>query len=265
MEEEKVSVPKYIKDVPWYYTKSASDDPLEHHKGVGAVDYSAPQAGAGIADEFEVVDGHQIRKGAADWDSKRDRWHGYSSHEWDDVLAKWDALKKLKNSADQETSNDSDDTDYELELEELGLDRKSIRCNHKEGKMEQAIRDRRSVPAYIQAINGNVGGKIRLGKDLVRSITNSDSDFVSQTDVADFKKVQKFAWDENKKIETANQRQMLAQHMANPMGEITAAPVDLGLNLEASPTLVQLRAKEHDRKKKAESALKRRKLMERYG
>lgn len=267
-------IPKYIQNVPWYYktgTSGDNADGLSHQRKnpeQEAIDHSLPQAGSGIQDKFEKIDGYDVRI-ADDYAAKRDRWHGHTAAEWDDILKKWDTIKKAKNQAVAD-NNDSDDTDYELELEELGLDRKVIRSNHAEDPMEKSIRDRRDVPAYILAINANQGGKIRLGKDSTAALVNDDSDFVKESnDAKEFRQMQKFAWEQNKHYEEKKLRELYQAQLAgmsDPHAEVeSVVPVDLGLSVEASPTLMMLKVRENEERKRAAGELKKRNLMNRYG
>lgn len=268
-------IPKYIQNVPWYYKDKdikSKDDTLAHHRkdpNQQPIDHSEPQAGTGIQDEFEDVDGFQIRKDKGDFAAKRDRWHGYSAAEWDDVLAKWDSIKKRKQPKAEQ--DDSDDTDYELELEELGLDRKDLRTTLMEDPMEKAIRDRRDVPSYILAINANEGGKIRLGQDSTAALVNDDSEFVKADsgEVKELRQMQKFAWEQNKEYEEKKLRELYQAQlasMADPYAVVdSTVPLDLDLSVEASPTLMMLRNRENEAKKRKVIEEKKKGLLSRYG
>lgn len=269
MSDQNQYLPKYIQNVPWYYKKDgvASEDALFHHRKNAAekIDHSDPQAGAGIHDDFEEVDGHLVR-GDGDYDAKRDRWHGHSNEEWDEILAKWDQIKK-KPVVEQE---DSDDTDYELELEELGLDRKQIQSLLKEDPMEKAIRDRSDVPDYILAINANAGGKIRLGKDSTKGLVSAESDFVKESkDVAEMKQIQQFAWEQNQVYQKKKEKEIFHAQLAamhDPYTEVVSSvPADLDLSAEASPTLMMMRHRENEEKKRKAVAEKRNRLLDKYG
>ena len=127
MAENNQYLPKYIQNIPWYYKNDAlasADDALYHHrkKPGEKLDHSDPQAGSGIKDNFESVDGHLVRSKIGIMMRKGDRWHGHSHEEWDEIFEKWDKNQKRANIPLQR--QDSDEADYELELEELGLDRK---------------------------------------------------------------------------------------------------------------------------------------------
>lgn len=269
MTDQNQYLPKYIQNVPWYYKNDsvASKDALYHHrKNAGEkIDHSDPQAGAGIHDDFESVDGHLIR-GDGDYDAKRDRWHGHSNEEWDEILAKWDQVKKKP----VEENNESDDTDYELELEELGLERKQIQSWLKEDPMEKAIRDRSDVPAYIMAINANAGGKIRLGKDSTKGLVSEESDFVKESkDVMEMKQIQQFAWEQNQAYQKKKEKEIFHSQLSavhDPYAEVeSSVPVDLDLSVEASPTLMMVRNRENEEKKRKAIAEKKNRLIDRYG
>lgn len=265
-------LPKYIQNVPWYYKDTGkSDDTLYHHRrdiNQQPVDLSLPQAGTGIHDDYETVNGVNIRK-EGDFAAKRDRWHGYSSAEWDEVLAKWDIIKKKQRPLNE--NDDSDDTDYELEIQELGLNRKDLRTNLKEDAMEKAIRDRRDVPLYILAINANEGGKIRLGKDSTASLVNDDSVFVKPIsgEEKELRQMQHFAWEQNKEYEDKKLRELYEAQLAgmsDPYAVVeSSVPVDLDLNIEASPTLMMLRNRQNEEKKRKAVEEKKRGLLSKYG
>ncbi|KAM9920403.1 hypothetical protein OXX59_007247 [Metschnikowia pulcherrima] len=269
-------IPKYIQDVPWYYktaqknTESVVKDSLAHHRKApdqAPIDHSEPRAGLGISDEVVEVDGTKIRK-SDDYEAKRDRWHGHSAAEWDHILSEWDRVKRITNT--QKSGDESDDTDYELELQELGLARTDLKMGLIEDPLEKSIRDRRDVPEYIRAINGNVGGKIRLGKDSTTGITNDSSECIKESrDVTEFKKMQQFAWEKNKEFEAKQQKAQYDAKLAslqNPNVQMEEQQVaDLGLSIEASPTLMMLKNRQNEQAKKEKGDEKRRKLMERYG
>lgn len=267
-------LPKYIQSVPWYFKtgkkSSDNDDLLAHHRkhpNSEPTDHSIPSAGTGIKDEYVRVDGHEIRQDG-DYSAKRDRWHGTTLEDWDEILEKWNTIKKKTQV--EEDNNDSDDTDYELELNELGLQRKDLRVNLKEDPLEKLIRDRRDVPAYILAINGNEGGKIRLGQDLTAAITNSDSEFVKESkDVTELRQMQKFAWEQNKQYEEKKQKEIFQKQLASmsdPYAQVDdTVPVELGLSVEASPTLMMLKNRENEEKKKQALEKKKNALLARYG
>lgn len=267
-------LPKYIQNVPWYFKAGNNDkskeDELYHHRknpNQAPIDHSVPQAGGGIQDEFDNVDGHEIRKDG-DYSAKRDRWHGTTLADWDEILAQWNTIKKATQKPDE--TNDSDDTDYELELEELGLTRKDLRVDLKEDPLEKSIRDRRDVPAYILAINANEGGKIRLGQDSTAALVSNNSDFVKESkDVEELRQMQKFAWDQNKLYEEKKLRELFQKQLASlsdPYAEVeNTVPVDLDLSVEASPTLMMLKNRQNEEKKRRAVEKKKNSLLDRYG
>lgn len=267
-------LPKYIQNVPWYFKtgkdEKSGDDLLSHHRKhphSEPIDHSVPVAGSGIKDEFDSVDGHEVRKDG-DYSAKRDRWHGTTLADWDEILAQWNSIKK--NTEVKTESNDSDDTDYELELEELGLETKDLRVNLKEDPLEKSIRDRRDVPAYILAINANEGGKIRLGQDSTAALVSKDDEFVKESkDVTELRQMQKFAWEQNKEYEETKLREIFQKqlaNMSNPYAETEeSVPVDLDLSVEASPTLMMLKNRQNEEKKKQALEKKKNALLARYG
>lgn len=271
--KDNLYLPKYIQNVPWYFktgNEKTKTDELSHHRkdpNQAPIDHRIPQAGSGIRDEFDSVNGHEIRKDG-DYSAKRDRWYGTTLEEWDEILAQWNTIKKDIHKP--EDTNDSDDTDYELELQELGLETKDLRVDLKEDPLEKSIRDRRDVPAYILAINANEGGKIRLGQDSTAAIVNQDSDFVKQSDdVKELRQMQKFAWDQNREYEEAKQRELYQKQLeslSDPYAVVEdTVPVNLGLSVEASPTLMMLKNRQNEAERKKAVEKKKNALLDRYG
>lgn len=214
-------IPKYIISKPWYNEKeAASTDPSEgqtdylshQRKTSEIVDHSLPQVGQGINDERQ----NGVRNASNDenYDTKRDRWFGYSTEEWLAKVKNWNEKNDVKviNARHKidDDNDDSDDTDYELELNELGLDKKDVMQNIKEDPMEKMLRDRQDVPAYIHNITSRLDAKIRieydpksrLAKDPTKGILNDKNQFVKKLegDAKDLKTLQAFAWDLNKKM-----------------------------------------------------------------
>lgn len=245
-------LPKYIQNVPWYYQNGKSSDPLSHHRRdpEQSGDLSIPQAGTGINDTYHVVDGHRVRGESGAFDAKRDRWHGFDSTEWDHVLAQWNKTKKSAHQRKSGASGasgapeDSDDTDYELELCELGLSQDQLHKKTAEDPIQKAIRERRDMPAYIRSITGNSGGKIRVGHDDAAIVTNDDGDFVAGNQ-------QKFAWQ-------VPQRGTNEGHVGHE-GQA-------GQNIdEATPTLQMMKQREEQAKQKQAAEERKRGLLEKYG
>lgn len=269
-------IPKFILNVPWYYRElqDTSNDAFRHQRRDptdSSIEQGGPLAGTGINDTFKVVDGVKLKEDEGDFAAKRDRWHGYDAAEWDEIFSKWDSIKKSK-KPQTNAPDDSDDTDYELELQELGIDRKEFTKGFVEDPVERSIRERKYTPAYILAINANEGGKIRIGKDSTRGIANDDSDFVRQIskDERDLNQMQQFAWEQNKQYELQKLRELYQKQLAdlsNPSAEAvdTTVPVELGFSVEASPTLMMMKKKEEDKKKKEAGEKRKRSLLDRYG
>jgi len=283
-------IPKYIISKPWYNEKeAASTDPsegqtdyLSHQRNTSEiVDHSLPQVGQGINDERQ----NGVRNASNDenYDTKRDRWFGYSTEEWLAKVKNWNEKNDVKviNARHKidDDNDDSDDTDYELELNELGLDKKDVMQNIKEDPMEKMLRDRQDVPAYIHNITSRLDAKIRieydpksrLAKDPTKGILNDKNQFVKKLegDAKDLKTLQAFAWDLNKKNE---QQRLMSQVEGAGAGagaiDETGANVnvtDVNDSLEANPTLMLMREREQKEAAKQKSIAKQRKLFEMYG
>lgn len=257
-------IPKFIQNVPWYYKLQKPKDEEQKEQ----LDAFAHQRKLGVGTDLNAAQTSESRLDAVDalddYDAKRDHWRNNAEEQWDEIVGNWDQNKnKLrKNAYDQ---NDSDDTDYELEIEELGLDPKHLRSYNLEDKEERSNRDRNNVPAYIMGITANEGGKVRYGQDSLGSIVLQDSEFVRESkDEQDLKKMQEFAWEKNKQHE---KEQQMKQYYSEVKGEVddTLTQTNLDYVVEASPTLLMLKAKEKEKKALAERAAKHKKLMERYG
>ncbi|CUM65159.1 uncharacterized protein PRCAT00002786001 [Priceomyces carsonii] len=235
-------IPKYIIKKPWYKEDSGSNNPdsdyLSHHRNKNEViDYSLPTAGGGINDSFDVKENFRVKRNE-DYDSKRDRWYGYEADQWDNILRDWQKIKKKSKTQSSKDEQDSDDTDYELELIELGLDAKDIVTNLKEDPMERVIRDRMDIPSYVKKVTAS---KLNKSKALV----NEDDQFVRAMG-----ELQKFAWDQNEEYLQSKRTELLESKLQNkPDAEPTYANLDL--NVEANPTLMHMKLKEHNEEKKS--------------
>ncbi|EGW31786.1 uncharacterized protein SPAPADRAFT_51763 [Spathaspora passalidarum NRRL Y-27907] len=168
-------IPKYITSKPWYQGNKDDDstDYLSHHRvNNEIVDHSIPTTGHGIKDS-------DVRIQHEDYDSKRDRWYGYTSDEWLAHLDKWTEKK--------EEEQKSDEPDYELELIELDLLENQL-VNTKQHPLEKLIRDRNDIPGYIHNITSNPNNKIklefdpksRLVKDPSAGFINDSNQFVKK-------------------------------------------------------------------------------------
>lgn len=273
-------IPKFISTVPWYHNNlndEKSEDYLSHQRSNAndeAIDHSIPQPGSGINDEFEIKDETEIKK-VEDYDSKRDRWHGYEAQEWDRIVENWDKIKKkkqkLKNINIQE---DSDDTDYELELIELGLDLKDIKNNLKEDPLEKTIRDRQDVPAYILNITSSnkihYDPKSRLTKDPSKGYINDKNQFVKKLtgEAKRLDSLQTFAWEQSKQKEEINQRKAFERKLTGQKQSETDSDeykVDLNLNMEANPTAMMLQARYQQEQQNEAKQKRKRELLAKYG
>lgn len=273
-------IPKFISAVPWYHNKlndEKSDDYLSHQRSNvadEAKDHSIPQPGSGINDEFEIKGETEIKK-VEDYDSKRDRWHGYEAQEWDKIAENWDKIKnkkqKMKNA---DVEEDSDDTDYELELIELGLDQKDIKDNLKEDPLEKTIRDRQDVPAYILNITSSnkihYDPKSRLTKDPSKGFINDKNQFVKKLtgEAKRLDNLQRFAWEQNRQQQEMKQREAFEQKLTGKKNSEDGSDeyhVDLNLNMEANPTAMMLQARHQQEKQKASHDQKKSDLVAKYG
>ncbi|KAK6459695.1 pre-mRNA splicing factor affecting 3 splice site choice [Scheffersomyces xylosifermentans] len=296
-------IPKYISSKPWYSTpisdkhegeesskennasndndskdtSKKSDDYLAHQRKDPneIVDYSIAQAGEGIKDEIVKTE-TLITKNNDDYDSKRDRWFGYQNEEWDKVLQNWEKIKentRKRQKRDQNVEFDSDDTDYELELVELNLSRDDIKSNMKEDPLEKMIRDRQDVPSYIYNITSDPNNKIkieydpksRLSKDLTKGFLNDDNQFVKKLtgEGQNLTNLHKFAWEIDQREQQEKQKEKLAKSLET--GELVEPEVNLDLSVEASPTLMMLREKQHKEEQNKLKNLKKKTLIDKYG
>ncbi|KAK6461382.1 pre-mRNA splicing factor affecting 3 splice site choice [Scheffersomyces coipomensis] len=276
------------------------------------VDYSLPTSGSGINDEFIVQNNVYIKKiddndndnnnnnntnTTTDknndrniYDIKRDRWYGYNNKEWDKIFQNWEKIKqkskKIKrkisnqNKDDESDSVSSDDTDYELELIELNLQRKDISTNNKQNHLEKMIRDREDIPSYIYNISSDPNNKIRidydpksrLAKNLEKGFLNDKNQFVKKLngEGKDLIDLQKFAWEIDQNDLKDKQKQQLINKLSteatndyNDDDNITETNLDF--SLEASPTLMMLKAKEKQEENKRVQLLKKKALLDKYG
>lgn len=256
-------VPKFIQNVPWYYKLKkddkdgqASKDSYAHQRKLDSLKNHAlsasvagtTDAGTGLQEDYEV---------------KRDHWQGHAEQEWDEIVGGWDTNKAVVKLSES-NQDDSDDTDYELELQELGLERWQLKSNRL-GPLTNIDREQGEVPSYILGITANEGGKVRYGQDSLAAIVHQDSEFVRERkEEEDFKKIQAFAWEKNKQHEREQQMKQFQNEVSGQLNEsLTQANIDYVV--EASPTLLMMKAREKEKKKKEESDKKMRKLMEKYG
>lgn len=195
-------IPKYISTVPWYRKlKDEKDNEgyLAHQRKHDEPSLTGiPVAGSGIKDEFLTKDGIRV-KVASDYDSVRDRWHGVSVEELDNIYKSWSVAKERAYSDAENKDRDAIEQ-YELEMLELDLTPKDLYLHSKEDPMEKVLRDREDVPAYI--LNVTAGGKISLNNksnvvsDARRGFVNDVGDFIKQVDTpADPRRSQSFAWE----------------------------------------------------------------------
>lgn len=137
-------IPHYVKASRWYDEKEESHD--FKAQGDELINQGEATVGTGITNEDL-------------WAKKRDKWFDYDLGQWERTLKLW----KDRGSVDE--AQDSDDTDYELELIELGLTVEDIKPNAKQNPSERIMRDRSDIAAYIHNITAKADGKIQLKYD----------------------------------------------------------------------------------------------------
>ncbi|CAN3499333.1 hypothetical protein DICA1_A06106 [Diutina catenulata] len=140
-------VPKFIKETRWY---NQQEERVFKAEGDASIDRGDAELGAGIQDGVKPADR---------WDEARDQWFGYTVDEWEQQLKNW------RSRPATDDADDSDDTDYELELIELGLSQHDIKKTGRNHPWEQSMRDRSDIAGYIHNISANANGKIELEYD----------------------------------------------------------------------------------------------------
>ncbi|RLV94917.1 Pre-mRNA-splicing factor SLU7 [Spathaspora sp. JA1] len=223
-------IPKYITSKPWYQGSSNEEDStdyLSHHrKNNEIIDHSIPQTGQGIKDS-------DVRIQDEAYDSKRDRWYGYTSEEWLARLENWTSKEDK-----EETQKKEDEPDYELELIELDLFENDL-LNIKQHPLEKLIRDRNDIPGYIHNITSNPDNKIRLEFDpKSRTLKDPNSGFIN---------------DQNqfvKKLTGQGKQLTELQRFAGEFDQDSNDKLDLNNSIEASPTLMMMKLKQQEAKRR---------------
>lgn len=274
-------IPKYIVSKPWYREQEGDDenDYLAHQRKEDGViqDHSLPTAGKGIEDTF--ASGTNVRDSAdvSAYDTKRDRWYGYDNEEWINMVKKWDDLNKSQKQPKKtqqlaaDADVDDDDTDYELELIELGLQPKDIRSNVKEDPLEKMLRDREDISSYILNITAKekieYDPKSRLSKDLAKGFLNDSNQFVKKLsgESVRLQDLQRFAWEKDSEDRQTKESNLTESQIIDDERKRKAMETDINLNLEANPTLMELKLKQQENAIKQRNNLKRQKLTEKYG
>lgn len=260
-------VPKFIQNVPWYYKlknqnkdDQATSDSYAHQRKLESTTKSSALASVAVTTDAS----NETNRGQEDYESKRDRWQGHAEEQWDEIVGTWESNKGSLKFVES-NQDDSDDTEYELELQDLGLERWQLKSNRLGGNLSNSHGDQSEIPNYILGITANEGGKVRYGIDSLAAIINQDSEFVREKkDEEDFKKIQAFAWEKNRQHEKEQQmKQFYSEVNGEQNGSLTQANLDYVV--EASPTLLMMRAREKEKKAKEESEKKMKKLMEKYG
>lgn len=270
-------IPKYIVEQPWY-SKLSKDDTdntyLAHQRKnpLEIVDHSLAQPGTGISDPDRLTEKPQDQ---VDYDTKRDRWYGSDRTEYDRILLEWTKRESSREKSKSGSQNndlykvqdDSDDTDYELELSELGLTPQHLKVSARHDSKEQALRDRHDAPAYIGNIGLNESGKTRI-EDIQQAnpalnkttgIVSGPNQFVplSGSEARELRQLQKVSWE-------LNERDVKAQAGGSDM--VPPPQTNLQLSLEASPTLAALSARKLLTNPQDSALIQKRKmLLNRYG
>ncbi|CAI4037974.1 hypothetical protein SMKI_04G3110 [Saccharomyces mikatae IFO 1815] len=109
-----------------------------------------------------------------DWDSRKDRWYGYSGKEYNELIDKWERDKKNKTKGQEKSPTDETlwDTDEEIELMKLELYKDSVGSLKKDDSENSKLyrastRLREDRAAYLNDINSmesNYDPKSRLYK-----------------------------------------------------------------------------------------------------
>lgn len=147
-------IPDYAKSTAWYLPQSNQTFRPQGDESVNAGDATVG-TGISTSDSYEA---------------KRDKWLEYDISHWHQTLKSWRPQQN-------DETNDSDDTDYELELIELGLSQQDIKPNAKNDPMELVMRDRSDIAVYIHNIRGT-HGKIKYDPK-TRMVLNQE-EFVKQ-------------------------------------------------------------------------------------
>ncbi|CAI4055308.1 hypothetical protein N7582_000296 [Saccharomyces uvarum] len=115
-----------------------------------------------------------IRGTNDDWDSRKDRWYGYSGKEYNDLIRKWeqDKQNKLKDKDQSQADDALWDTDEEIELIKLELYKDAVGSLKKDDSENSQLyrastRLREDKAAYLNDINStesNYDPKSRLYK-----------------------------------------------------------------------------------------------------
>lgn len=275
--KDKVSnpyIPKFISTKPWYRAQEGDnkEDLLSHQRnGKEIIDFSEAKPGEGIHDDLEITETSRV-KNSTGYDSKRDRWFGYNSSDWDAILKHWND-NKSKRFYLKET-DDSDDSDFELELIELGLSHNDYKNNSKEDGLEGAMRDRKDVPSYLLNISLN-DSKIKYDpqsnseKDLSEIMNKNDQFVKSNSDVVSLTELQRFAWEENEKDQEVRQRNNFAKKLenlarANDNNEESDS-INLDFNIEGNPTYMEYKLREKRKEVQLSKQQKKQRLMSLYG
>lgn len=183
-------------------------------------------------------------KNLTDWDSKRDRWHGYDAvAEVENQISSWSEKERKKRGNEslmlkmQEELEDQMDEEM-LEMIDLGLaEGFESRKVHVDLYTEKAdklpVRSMEDKPGYLLSLSG----KPEERKEAQKSYLNDPTMFSKKT--GDYEKSQELLMNDGQ--------------------------ADLDINPQASPTAAALAMKKFTEMEKNERAEKRRKILEKYG
>lgn len=289
-------LPRYITNVPWYRNKNILNqnkesknfnknkvidtvlekDYLGHQrKNVDEIiDYSLSLPGNGINDLFEKKDSVLVRA-SSNFDSKKDRWYGVQNSEWESALKNWEKIKKNKKTTNLiDFQQDSDDTDFELELLELGLIDEDLKIPCKYNPYLKTSRDREDVPSYIFNVNSQnesaelftYNPKTRLTKKRSSYFYNDDDQFIKQSNADNSANS---LHDESnlpyKKMKLVLPNYTPSETELFKSKKSTNVTNELEIELAINPTFIHQKLKEHYDEKRKELEERKKNILRMYG
>lgn len=149
-----------------------------------------------VSGDLGADTGQGKRMDELDYASKRDRWYGYDTEEYDDYV------KKFEGRPLQEIEHREFDTDEEIELKELGLWEEGLQKDLSKATGEKIVRLREDKAVYLtdvrnESINYDPKTRMMVGD----SHDGTESSFVKHLsgDAREFEEAKKFAWDGTKR------------------------------------------------------------------
>lgn len=201
-----------------------------------------------------------IRADNNDWDTKRDRWHGFNAEtEYAQILQGLE--KKEKNKVLAYMNKNKNDLNKELDTDDLI---KAILQDNplaKKSNDEHVGRSLDQKPRYLEVIKTGeelrYNPKSRVYKDLNEGYLNDRGQFIPYLtgEAAEFEKLKKFT--------RTIQNEQHVKWEDDESGAISAA--DKQFNLEFNPTAVMVKMKEKEENDKKIRDIKRKQLLEKYG